>query len=481
MTSVIKGGIFRQDQFNYDGVDKNATRKDSTGGTVTGLKVGWEVDVLAAYGKFESYTRQTIVDCVNRIGSASATLVFNPGTWVIDDNLTIASNFACHIPSGCVFQVASGKTLTFSGPVYRDSNTWTSGSGTVTEGGTKYIVGKLDLTGAVLQGGTPLVFEGATDNAFETSVVITEPTADRTITFPDANVDLSSVPTANGPNSFTGINTFAGAVTFSSTVAITGVLTTGLTFEGATADANETTLAITDPTADRTVTVPDQSGTILLVPSSASASQVFTATGTFNVPAAINMVWLTGTAAGGGGGDSNGGTGKGGSGGGAGEWCVRKPVIVTPGAAITVTLGAVGAASSGTGSSNGGDAVDTTFDSLLTLDGGHGGLAGGGTRGAGGTGNGHFPGARGGLGAQGGGASSGGPGGNGGTFITAPDGSANGPTAALSFGLFGKGGDAPAATTAGAVGVGYGSGGSGGSGGNSAGGAGAPAYLIVEY
>ena len=35
-------------------------------------------------------------------------------------------------------------------------------------------------------------------------------------------------------------------------------------FEGATADAHETTLAVTDPTADRTITLPDATGTVAL-------------------------------------------------------------------------------------------------------------------------------------------------------------------------------------------------------------------------
>ena len=49
---------------------------------------------------------------------------------------------------------------------------------------------------------------------------------------------------------------------------VTGVLeigTTGsLVFEGSTADAYETTVAVTDPTADRTVTIPNQSGNFLI-------------------------------------------------------------------------------------------------------------------------------------------------------------------------------------------------------------------------
>lgn len=260
MSSVIKGAILRQDQAVYDGVDKNATRKDSGGGTVTGLKIGWEVDVLMAYGNGESYTRQTIADCVARIGSAQATLVFNPGTWVIDADLTIGSNFACRVPAGCVFQVASGKTLTFNGPVYRDSNTWTSGSGTVTESGTRYIAGKIDLSGAVLQGGTPLVFEGASDNAFETSIIITDPTADRTITFPDSNLDLSSIPTANGSNTYTGSNTFSGTVIVSGTITGTLPMPTNLRLT-ASVGSSALTIALkgndgNDPSASNPVYVP---------------------------------------------------------------------------------------------------------------------------------------------------------------------------------------------------------------------------------
>ena len=48
----------------------------------------------------------------------------------------------------------------------------------------------------------------------------------------------------------------------SSSVALnTGV---DLVFEGSTADANETTLTVTDPTADRTITLPDATGTVIL-------------------------------------------------------------------------------------------------------------------------------------------------------------------------------------------------------------------------
>ena len=50
---------------------------------------------------------------------------------------------------------------------------------------------------------------------------------------------------------------------------ITGALEIGptgsLVFEGSTADGNETTLAVTDPTADRTITLPNATGTVGLL------------------------------------------------------------------------------------------------------------------------------------------------------------------------------------------------------------------------
>ena len=113
-------------------------------------------------------------------------------------------------------------------------------------------------------------FEGSTDDAYETTLAVTDPTADRTITFPDAsgtlvitdatqtltNKTLTS-PTING-------GTFSG--TFTGTQDLTSVVLSGgspLVFEGATADAHETTLAVVDPTADRTVSLPNATDTLV--------------------------------------------------------------------------------------------------------------------------------------------------------------------------------------------------------------------------
>ena len=42
-----------------------------------------------------------------------------------------------------------------------------------------------------------------------------------------------------------------------------GALSGNWVFEGSTDDAHETTLTVTDPTADRTVTIPNASGTVI--------------------------------------------------------------------------------------------------------------------------------------------------------------------------------------------------------------------------
>ena len=97
-----------------------------------------------------------------------------------------------------------------------------------------------------------ILFEGATDDDFETTLSATDPTADRIITLPDAT---GTVFTSGNPNDITDIGIQAFDV----------VLGTGsdLVFEGATSNSNETTLTVVDPTADRTVTLPDATGTVL--------------------------------------------------------------------------------------------------------------------------------------------------------------------------------------------------------------------------
>jgi hypothetical protein len=199
--------------------------------------------------------------------------------------------------------------------------------------------------------GSSIVFEGATANDFETTLAITDPTADRTITFPDATgtvaltsdiAELSQDAIDTALTAGTGItktyndaaNTLTIAVdttaiqarvadvsdteigylngvtsaiqtqlddksTASKTETLTNktlttptingptITATGQTptihgiylpaphniiFEGTTADDFETTLQAGEPTADRTITLPDATGTVALVANVAALS-----------------------------------------------------------------------------------------------------------------------------------------------------------------------------------------------------------------
>jgi hypothetical protein len=74
------------------------------------------------------------------------------------------------------------------------------------------------------------------------------------------NKTLTS-PTINSPT-ITSLTATALNLTDSSIV-----------FEGATADAHETTLTVVDPTADRTITIPNETGT--LITSASAATNAF--------------------------------------------------------------------------------------------------------------------------------------------------------------------------------------------------------------
>jgi hypothetical protein len=108
--------------------------------------------------------------------------------------------------------------------------------------------------------GTSITFEGATADSYETTLQVTDPTADRIITLPNAT---GTVILADGSGNVTisGNLTVQGETT---QVELTNVnVVNSFTFEGPTANSFETTLAVVDPTADRTVTIPDVTGTII--------------------------------------------------------------------------------------------------------------------------------------------------------------------------------------------------------------------------
>jgi len=169
------------------------------------------------------------------------------------------------------------------------------------------------FTGTVLLGqNAVLAFEGSADDAHETTITVTNPTADRTITFPDvtgnvvttgdtgtvtsamianttivdgdisASAEIAVSKLANGSArqllqtasngtdvEFTSNVDIPGtldvnnAVTLDSTLQVDGIATfnSNIVMEGTSADAHELTLTC-NPTADVTVTLPDATTTI---------------------------------------------------------------------------------------------------------------------------------------------------------------------------------------------------------------------------
>ena len=150
--------------------------------------------------------------------------------------------------------------------------------------------------------GRTMVFEGATDDAFETTISFAEPTADRTHTLPDATgtiIFADSADTLTNKTISLGSNTISGSLaefnsalsgddfatltgtetltnktftrpnidahTFSSGTTTSGMTigANGIVFEGATADAHETTLTVVDPTQDNTITIPNETMTAI--------------------------------------------------------------------------------------------------------------------------------------------------------------------------------------------------------------------------
>ena len=177
--------------------------------------------------------------------------------------------------------------------------TGTTITGLTSLASTALIAGTEDAANSIEIGSGNIIFEGSTADGNETILTAADATGgDKTLTLPnETGTILSTASSIANSNLANSTITFGSAsVALGSTV--TGISVTnlqaitklqvgaeggagniilqssGITFEGATGgvDANETLLAVTDPTADRTITFPDATGTVALLTSLSIAS-----------------------------------------------------------------------------------------------------------------------------------------------------------------------------------------------------------------
>ena len=160
---------------------------------------------------------------------------------------------------------------------------------------TTLIAGTEDAANAIEIGSGNIIFEGSTADANEIILTAADATGgDKTLTLPNETgtilTSASSIPNSGLANSSltigaTGIalgttaSTISGLTSLTSTNLVAGsgansiLLGSGnITFEGSTANDFETSLTVTDPTADRTITFPDATGTVALLTSLSIAS-----------------------------------------------------------------------------------------------------------------------------------------------------------------------------------------------------------------
>lgn len=205
---------------------------------------------------------------------------------------------------GCTTYPPNGTAITLTYPdgvapeqvapdeeVTDDLSADTRGSGTTTVRGLK-VINDAQI-GGTLNMATGVVFEGATDDTYETTLTVTDASADRTITFPNSSgtvalaayadtiemegatandyeaqlefLDPTADVTVTVPTSVTAAVMVSSLTTngIGAANSVTGA-SNGLVFEGSAANAYETTLSATNPTADRSIVFADGPGTVVV-------------------------------------------------------------------------------------------------------------------------------------------------------------------------------------------------------------------------
>jgi hypothetical protein len=143
---------------------------------------------------------------------------------------------------------------------------------------------ELNSTGDLLIPEDSIILWDDAEYTYTTTLTATQPTANRTITIPDATgtVALTSDLSPYAP--------LSGA-TFTGNISVP----TSITFEGATADSYETTIQVTDPTDDRTITIPNVTGTVVTTGDTSSVTNTMLAGSIANDKLSNSAITINGT------------------------------------------------------------------------------------------------------------------------------------------------------------------------------------------
>ena len=290
---VIVGGLFQE-------LNTSADKLDFGGNTTADLSENTNLFYTDARARGAISVTDSGGGGSLAYNSTSGVITYTgPSSSDIRGEISVASG------SGLTYDSGTGELDTDAIPNAQLANSsLTIGSTAVALGATaSTIAGLTSLTATTLYSGTAeaanaisigsgnIIFEGSTANNYEITLTSADATADRTLTLPDNTGTLLTTASTITPtvNSLTigstsvalgaTVTTFTGITSLTATTLIGTTLRSGavdaansisiasgsIVFEGATADAYETSLAVTDPTADRTITFPDATGTVALL------------------------------------------------------------------------------------------------------------------------------------------------------------------------------------------------------------------------
>ena len=299
---VLVSGLFQE-------LNSSSDKLDFAGNSTTDLSEG-------SNQYFTNARARGAVSVTDSGGDGS--LAYNSSTGVITYTGPSASEARAHFSvasgSGLSYNAGTGEFGTSSIPNAQLANSAVTIGGTsvslgATQGtftgltsltsttliGTTLVSGTVDAANAISIASGNITFEGSTADANETILTAADASGgDKTLTLPNetgtilttassiANGNLANASLTVGSTSISlggTATTIAGLSSLTSTTLVGTTLISGsadaansiklvsgtLVFEGSTANDFETTISVTDPTADRTITFPDAAGTVVLL------------------------------------------------------------------------------------------------------------------------------------------------------------------------------------------------------------------------